>query len=155
MKLKGGAKFKGKLTRGLKHDIRNLVNFHASSWKSENVHVNGLILSKSYKVLDEKVKRNYVSWHWRKMQSLKKNWLLVPKMTSGIWWISRRAVAGLKVCTLLCYFCWKYIMFESKRCRGVMCHNTEEWCKIWGRTDLRFENWHWQFGELHQNTQKS
>ena len=31
MELKGDAKFKGKLTRGLKNDIRNLVNFHASS----------------------------------------------------------------------------------------------------------------------------
>ena len=28
----------GKLTCGLKNDIRNLVNFHASHWKSENLH---------------------------------------------------------------------------------------------------------------------
>ena len=33
---KGDAKLKGKLTRGLKNDIRNLVNFHANSRKSEN-----------------------------------------------------------------------------------------------------------------------
>ena len=31
------AKFKGKLTRGLKNDIRNLVNFNSSSGKSENL----------------------------------------------------------------------------------------------------------------------
>ena len=31
MTLKGDAKVKGKLTQGLKNDIRNLVNFHASS----------------------------------------------------------------------------------------------------------------------------
>ena len=31
MTLKGDARFKGKLTCGLKNDIRNLVNFHASS----------------------------------------------------------------------------------------------------------------------------
>ena len=30
MTLKDDAKFKGKLTRGLKNDIKNLVNFHAS-----------------------------------------------------------------------------------------------------------------------------
>ena len=30
MKLKADAKFKGKLTRGFKKDIRNFVNFHAS-----------------------------------------------------------------------------------------------------------------------------
>ena len=33
MTLKGDAKFKGKLTRGLKDDVRTLVNFHASSLK--------------------------------------------------------------------------------------------------------------------------
>ena len=31
MTLKGDAKFKGKLTCGLKNDLRNLLNFHASS----------------------------------------------------------------------------------------------------------------------------
>ena len=38
MTQKGVAKFKRKLPCGLKNDIRNLVNFHASSWKSENLH---------------------------------------------------------------------------------------------------------------------
>ena len=58
MTLKSDAKFKGKLTRDLKNDIRNLVNFHACSRKSENLHFNGLILSKAYKVLDEKVQKS-------------------------------------------------------------------------------------------------
>ena len=63
MTLKGDAKFKGKLTRGLKNDIRNLVNFRGSRRKSENSHFNGFILSKAYKALDEKVQRCYVSCH--------------------------------------------------------------------------------------------
>ena len=84
---------------------RNLVNFHVSSWKSENLHFDWIHLSKAYKYLDEKVQKSYVSWNWRVMQSLKKNWLLVPKMTWGIWWILMRAVASLKICTLMCYFC--------------------------------------------------
>ena len=50
MTLKGDAKFKGKLTRGLKNDLRNLVNFHASSQKSEHLHFDGLLMSKAYKV---------------------------------------------------------------------------------------------------------
>ena len=61
MTLKGDAKFKGKLNCDLKKDIRNLVNFHASSQKSENLHFDGLLLSKAYKVLDEKVNKSYVS----------------------------------------------------------------------------------------------
>ena len=61
MTLKGNAKFKGKLTRCLKNDIRYLVSFHTSSRKSENLHFNGLILAKTCKVLDEKVQKGYVS----------------------------------------------------------------------------------------------
>ena len=38
MTMKGDAKFEGELTRVLKNDIRNLVNFDASSGKSENLH---------------------------------------------------------------------------------------------------------------------
>ena len=70
MTLKGDAKFKEKQTCGLKNDIRNLVNFQSSSRKSENLHFDVLLLSKAYKVLDEKVQK-----------SLNKSWLLVPKMT--------------------------------------------------------------------------
>ena len=61
MTLKGDAKSKEKLTRGLTDDMKNLVNFHASSRKSENLHFNGLVLSKAYKLSDEKVQRSYVS----------------------------------------------------------------------------------------------
>ena len=61
MALKGDAKFKGKLTRGLKNDIRNFVNFHASSQKSGNFHFDELLLSKAYKHLDGKVQKSCVS----------------------------------------------------------------------------------------------
>ena len=61
MTLKGDAKFKGKLTRGLKNDLRNVVNFHANSRKSENLHFDVLFLSKAYKDLDEKVQTSYAS----------------------------------------------------------------------------------------------
>ena len=54
-------KIKGKLARGLKNNTRNLVNFHVSSRKSENLHFDGFLVSKAYKVLDEKVQKRYVS----------------------------------------------------------------------------------------------
>ena len=47
---KGCAIFKEQLTGGLKNDIKNLVNFHASSHKSENLHFDELVLFKAYKV---------------------------------------------------------------------------------------------------------
>ena len=61
MTLKGDAKFKEKMTHGLKNNIRNLVNFHGSNRKSKNMHFDGLLSSKAYNVLDEKVQKSYVS----------------------------------------------------------------------------------------------
>ena len=46
MTLKGAAIFKEKLTGSLKNGLRNLVNFHTSSHKSENLHFDGLFFSK-------------------------------------------------------------------------------------------------------------
>ena len=61
MKLKGDAKFKEKLTRGMKKHIKNLVNFHRSSRKSENLHFDRITLSKVYQVLDKKEQKSCVS----------------------------------------------------------------------------------------------
>ena len=55
MTLKNGPNFEEKLTFHLKNDMRNLVNFNASSGKTENLHFDGLLLFKAYKDLDEKV----------------------------------------------------------------------------------------------------
>ena len=41
-----------------------------------------------------------------------------------------------KICTLMDCFWPKYIMFELKKYRGVMFDGTEDWCKIWRKTDL-------------------
>ena len=60
MTLKGNAKFKGKPTCGLKNGIRNLVNFHVSRQKSENLYFDWIILPKAYKDLDEKIQKSYV-----------------------------------------------------------------------------------------------
>ena len=54
MTLEDDAKFNGKLTRGMKNDNRNLVNFNAGSQMPENLYFDGLILSKAYEALDEK-----------------------------------------------------------------------------------------------------
>ena len=61
MTLNGDAIFKEKLTGGLKNDIKNLVNFHGNSRKSENLHFHGLLLSIAYKVSAKKVQKSYLS----------------------------------------------------------------------------------------------
>ena len=44
-----------------------------------------------------------------------------------------------------------------KKYRRVMFHDTEEWCKVWRKTDFWFQKWHEEFGEFspnHSNVQK-
>ena len=45
MTLESDVKFEEKLALGLKNDMTNLVNFNASSGKSENLHFDALLLS--------------------------------------------------------------------------------------------------------------
>ena len=63
MALTDDAVFMEKLTGGLKNDMKNLVNFQASSPKSENLHFEGFVLSKPNKVLDQKPYKGYVLRH--------------------------------------------------------------------------------------------
>ena len=63
MTLKVDAIFKERFTGRLKNDIRNLVNFYASSHKSENLNYDGRVLSRAYKFSDEKEQKGYVSSH--------------------------------------------------------------------------------------------
>ena len=46
------------------------------------------------------------------------------------------------------YFCRKYVMFELKKYRGVMCHDTEERCKILRKNDLQSPKSHEKFAEF-------
>ena len=57
----GNAMCKENLAVGLRNGIRNVINFHASSRKSENVQFDGLVLSKAHKASDEKVQKTYGS----------------------------------------------------------------------------------------------
>ena len=85
MTLKNDEKSEEKLTCRFKIDTRNLTKFESSTLK--NLHFNGLLLTKVYNVWAKKVQRSYVWWHWRLMQNLKENWLVLSKMTWGIWQI--------------------------------------------------------------------
>ena len=50
MTLERDAKFEERRALGFKNDMTNLVNFKASSGKSENLHFDVLLLSIAYKV---------------------------------------------------------------------------------------------------------
>ena len=65
---------------------------------------------------------------------------------TGIWWILTQALDSLKTCTFSGSFCAKYLMFDLKKYRGVIFHDTEGWCKIWRKTDLWFG--HEEYGKF-------
>ena len=44
-------------------------------------HFNRFLLSKVYIVQPKKVQKSYLSWNWRGMQNLERNWLVVSKLT--------------------------------------------------------------------------
>ena len=58
------------------------------------------------------------------------------------------ALASRQTCTFICSYCAKYLKFEIKKYRGVIFHDTEGWCKIWGKTDLWFGKWHEKSGKF-------
>ena len=55
MMLKSDVKFEEKMIFSSKHDLRNLVDFNASSGNSEKFHFDLLLLSIAYKVSAKKV----------------------------------------------------------------------------------------------------
>ena len=99
-----------------------------SSRKSNILNFDSLLLSKSYKFSAKKVQKSYLSWNWRVMQSLKKNWLVVWNMTWVILWIFTQPLKNT--------FCPKYTRFELQKYRGVIMHDAEQTCKIWINPDL-------------------
>ena len=53
-----------------------------------------------------------------------------------------------KIFILMCSFWAKYILFELKKYRGVIFHETEEGYKIWRGIDLLFQNWQKEFDKF-------
>ena len=95
-----------------------------------NLYSDWLLLLKVYKASSKKIWRNYVSWHWRVMQNLKKNWFVVSKMIR-IWWILTWALKILKISTLIGSLCAKYITFDLK--------STDELCFMTMKSDAKFQ----------------
>ena len=111
----------------------------------KNLHFNGLILTKVYNVSAKKVQRSYVWLHSRLIQSLKENWLVLPK-------IDMRNVANFHQITWKSpnwdfdgILCLRLKMCELKIYRRVMCHDNDERCKNWRGIDLSVQNFNEEF----------
>ena len=97
---------------------------------SKNFSFNGLLLSKVYIDRAKKVQRSYLSWQWRVMQNLKRNWLVFSKLTWGIWLILMRPVESLKICTWWVPFVESIYSFRWK--------STEELSFMTLKSDTKF-----------------
>ena len=65
----------------------------------------------------------------------------------GEFWSEHSKVS--KICTLTCPFWAKFITFDLRKSKEELhFHDTEEWCKIWRKTDLWFGKWHEGFGKF-------
>ena len=53
-----------------------------------------------------------------------------------------------KICTLIDSYCGRYLAFDLKVYREVVFHHTEEWSKIWRKTDLWYGKWHEEIGKF-------
>ena len=95
MALKIATEFEGKLTCASKNDLRNLAIFHQST-KSQNRNFDDILLFKVKNVWVQNLQGSYLSWQWRMMQNLKRNWLVSSKLTWGVWRILARALENLK-----------------------------------------------------------
>ena len=90
-----------KLTWGISQSLTEALE------SLKNVCFNWLSVTKVYNVWATKVQRGYLSWHLRVMQNLKKNWLVLWKMTWETWQTFTRALESVKIETLIESFCPK------------------------------------------------
>ena len=74
----------------------------------------GYFCWKHIKISAKRIQRSCVSWNWRLMQNLKKNWFVVSKLTR-IWWILIRALKSLKNLHFDWSFTWKACNVWSKK----------------------------------------
>ena len=71
--------------------------------------------------------------------------------------LHRSMFESVNIGSLMVSFYPKYKIYELKIYRGSMCHDNEEWYKIWTGIDLSVQNWHGEFHKFwpeHWKTQK-
>ena len=122
--------------------MRNLANFHQSTWKSQNWDFDRILLSKVENVWAENLQGSYVSWQLKMMQKSKRNWLVNSKLTWGIWRSLTRALENLKNVHFNCLPLTKVYNVWAKKVEGsyvwwhwmLMENLKENWFLLWKKT---------------------
>ena len=74
--------------------------------------------------------------------------LLSVDLQFGKWHEEYEKFSPLKIGILMGSFNLNLKKYELKIHRGVICHDYEEWRKIWRGIDLWFQSWHEEFHEF-------
>ena len=127
---------------GMWDNVRNLADFHQSTWKCQNWDIDGILLSKVENASAKNLQRSYVYLHWRMMENLKKNWLIVSKLTWEIWRILTQALKSLKDLHFIGLLLTKVYIFWAKKVQRsylslhlrVIQNLKKNWLVVWKMT---------------------
>ena len=121
---------------------RNSVNFYASSWKFENLHLMGSFCRKDIKFYIKKYRRviSHGTGEWCKVWRKTSSWFqkLHDKFGKFSW---EQFSENFHFDVLLLSIAYKV----SAKKNAVISHDTEEWSKLWRKTHFLFEKWHEKF----------
>ena len=108
------------------------------NWKSKIWHFDGLLSSKYYKELSLMTLRSDAKFKEKLTCSFKYN----TRNFVNFHPTSQKSVDF----TAMSYFCLKYMRFELKKYRGIIFHDTEQWCKMWINPDILVSKMAWGIG---------
>ena len=120
MELNTDTTFEGKLTCAFKNETRNYSKFSPEHvWNSKNWKFDGIVLSKVENIWTENLQGSFVSWQWRRIPNLNRNWLVSSKLTWRIWQILTRALENLKNLTFNGLLLSKVYNVWPKKVQGI------------------------------------
>ena len=112
------------------YDMRNLANFHQSTWKCQNWYFHGILLSTIENAWAKNLREmTWVLWNdtdeWRKIwrgidSSFQNGYEELDEF-------SPRHSKLSKICTLMGCF---------RKYKGAIFRDTREWCKIWKQSEV-------------------
>ena len=141
------------------HQSGNFQTFDCSREVSPNLYIDRLLkvnktLAKKYRGV---ISHDPEDWCkiWKKNDFLFQKW-----QEFGEIWPEHLQV--YKTVTFNCSYCATYLMFDLKKYRGVIFHDTQRWCKIWRKTcgvengmrnmsNFSYSTWksqNWDFDEI-------
>ena len=135
------------------HNSAKFQTFDCSHDVSPNLYLDRILLLKVHKISPKKVQRSYVSKTLKGEEKFEhKIDLLFQKCQNLVNCdLSTRNSQNFYIDWFLL---WKVYNVWPKEYRGVIYHDTEEWCKIWRKTNLWFGKWHERFGKFSPETLK-